>query len=83
MTETQIDFCLLVENAFDLIADPDVADGFLEQIVSALIGDDDMEVARISAMMILELEFAHRDRPTGDLAAKWCELFEPMFLNAA
>jgi hypothetical protein len=79
LTDTQIDFVHKVEKRFDEFDTAELSNSFFVQIFKAIALEDDMEVARICGMMILEL--AQKEFPIADLAEQWTELFGPMFLQ--
>jgi hypothetical protein len=82
LTDTQIDFVLQIECLFDETDEGRLGDDYLAQIFRATAANDDLEVARLCAMMLLAL-MQRRRVLLVPLAQKWCELFDSMFAQAS
>lgn len=75
MTDAQIDFVLEVQRAYDQ-AFP-LNDIFEEQMFVAVANDRDIEVAKLTAYMLIELWQAGRCFTVH--CAQWVRLFEPLY----
>lgn len=80
MRNDQTDLVLSVQKRFDSVAEPEISNRVFQQIYQASVKDDDIEVARITAKMLLGL--AALGEPITDDAKKWCEHFGPMFSDS-
>jgi hypothetical protein len=81
LNDTQIDFVLQIECLFDETDEGRLGDDYLAQIFRATAANDDLEVARLCAMMLLAL-MQRTKILIVPLSQKWCELFGPMFAEA-
>lgn len=78
MTIDQTEFVLLVQRTFDRCFDEgDVSDSFFGQIFRAAAHDDDIEIARLTAEMVVHLALVGND--VEPLAKIWMHHFGAMF----
>ena len=73
MTSMGIDLVLELERLVDALPERYVGDPYFSAIFRASAKSDDIEVARLAGMMIVELEI--RGCEIVELATRWIELF--------